>query len=229
MTSTFLVGVTGESQVNNDGTSRQELIKRLRAGDQVKLIPDPTNPHDRWAVRVLTDDGQQIGWLPSDARDAGPLLKGEPVTATVHAIRGGTEDKPFFGVVLEITKGDPDWTRFNELTRVARPFDARVKAALELKDAADPESMVAAFRHIIADIRTFTQSNPQASAHRCFEVPVDELTHALERQKKFSEALEVIEDWKTAYDPVQPNKSIAAKIRKRADRLELKLKKQKAP
>jgi len=225
MSNTFLVGVKGECQINKDGRSRQELIKQLHVGDQVKLIPDPTNPYDRWAVRVLTVDGQQIGWLQSDARDAAPLLKGEPVAATVHAIRGGTEDKTFLGVVLELTKGDPDWTRFDELRLAALPFDERIKAAWQLNKTENVDAMIAAFRQIVADVRTFTLSNPHASAHRSIELPIDELTLALERQKKYADALDFIEDWKTSYDPVQPNKAIANRIRKRADRLQKRLRK----
>ena len=89
MTRTFLVGVRGESFVNEDGTSRQDLIRQLRPGAAVELVADPTNPHDRWAVKVQAESGHQIGWLPSDARDADTLLKGEPMSAAIHAIHGG--------------------------------------------------------------------------------------------------------------------------------------------
>ena len=84
MSRTFLVGVRGESHNNDDGASRQDIIRRMRANEPVQLRADPTNQHDRWAVKVLTQSGEQIGWLPSDARDADALLKGEPIEATVH-------------------------------------------------------------------------------------------------------------------------------------------------
>lgn len=88
MIRTFLVGVRGESYNNDDGASRQDIIRRMRANESVQLQADPTNPHDRWAVKVLTQSGEQIGWLPSDARDADALLKGEPIEAVVHGIIG---------------------------------------------------------------------------------------------------------------------------------------------
>ena len=129
MSRSFLVGVRGESHNNDDGTSRQDIIRRMRTNEPVQLKPDPTNQHDRWAVKVLTQSGEQIGWLPSDARDADALLKGEPIEAAVHAVRGGTTwlkrllGKKSVGVVLRITKGEPDWGRRTQLEDRAKKLE----------------------------------------------------------------------------------------------------------
>lgn len=225
MTRTFLVGVKGESHLNEDGSSRQEVIKLLRVGESVKLVPDPTNLHDRWAVKVLTENNQQIGWLPSDARDADALVKGEPIFATVHALRGGTNwfnrliGKKFIGVVLAIVKGEPDWKRRQILQDAAKPFDQQVEKALELEKLGDIDAAIVAFKEVIADIKTFTEVNPHASAHRSRPIPIDRLSMALERKKLHEEALAVIRDWEGTFDPVQPTKTVADTVRKRSERL----------
>jgi hypothetical protein len=228
MTRTFLVGVKGESHSNENGTSRQEIIKRLKVGEHVKLVPDPTNVHDRWAVKVLSADGLQIGWLPSDARDADALIKGEPITATVHALRGGTNwfnrliGKKFIGVVLAIIKSEPDWKRRQMLQDAAKPFDKQVEKALELEKLGDIDAAIVAFKQVIADVKVFTKENPYASAHRNHHLPIDRLSMALERKKLHEEALAVIRDWENTFDPVQPTKTVSDTIRKRLERLKNK-------
>lgn len=230
MSRTFLVGVRGESYNNDDGVSRQDIIRRMRAKDPVQLQADPTNQHDRWAVKVLTQSGDQIGWLPSDARDADTLLKGEPIEAAVHAVHGGTNwfnrllGKKSVGVVLRITKGDPDWGRRAQLEERAKKFDEQVAAALKLEQTGDIDAAIPALAEAIAAIRSFTLTDPYASAHRRLHAPVDRLSLLLERRKAYADALCLIQDWKATFDPVQPNRSVADTLNKRAERLQSKLK-----
>lgn len=220
-----LVGVRGESFANEDGKSRQEIIRTLRAGMPVTLVADPNNEHDRRAVKVLTAGGEQIGFLPSDARDSDAVLKGEPIEATIHSLNGGTNwfqrmlGKRSIGVVLKIRKGDPDWGRRRALEEIARPVDEIVKKALEMEKSAKAEEAIAAMLASIELVRELTNSNPYASAHRQVPAPVDRLSMLLERQKRFVEALEVIAAWKTTFDPVQPGKAVCDTLRKRAERL----------
>ena len=229
MIRTFLVGVRGESYNNDDGASRQDIIRRMRANESVQLQADPTNPHDRWAVKVLTQSEEQIGWLPSDARDADALLKGEPIEAVVHAVRGGTNwikrllGKKSVGVVLRITKRDPDWDRRARLEARAKKIDERVAAALKLEKSGDTDEAVLALTESISEVRTFTTADPYASAHRRLHAPVDRLSLLLERRKAYADALSVIHEWQTTFDPVQPGKSIVDSLNKRADRLRAKL------
>ncbi len=226
---TFLVGVKGESFANDDGTSRQEIIRRLRKGASVQLVADPTNPNDRWAVKVLTEKGEQIGWLPSDARDADALLKGEPIAARVHAIHGGTNwfnrllGKKHVGVVLMIDKSDPDWSRRARLEKIARAYDRRVVDSLAIEKRGDPEAAIEAYRSVIAEVRELTKRDPYTSAHRRLSIPVDRLSLLLERQTLYREALDVIDESLAAFDPVQPTKSVRDTLTKRRDRLRQQL------
>ena len=225
MTRTFLVSVKGESFQNDDGSSRQEIIRRLRPGRALKLVPDPSNPLDRWAVKVFVEGGMQVGWLPSDARDADALLKGEPISAIVHSVTGGTNwlkrlfGKKHVGLVLSLIKGEPDWNRRERLQAIARPLDEKVEAALLLDKSNTADDAIAALRGAVQDIAAFTRSDPLASAHRQQPSPIDRLSLRLERQKKYQDALKVITEWQTSGDPVQPGKAVRDQISKRAERL----------
>jgi hypothetical protein len=55
--------IAGESFRNNDGTSRQAIIRRCHVGEVLRLEPEPSNPHDANAMRVLRMPGEQIGYL----------------------------------------------------------------------------------------------------------------------------------------------------------------------
>lgn len=225
----ILVGVRGESFANEDGSSRQDIVRALKVGTQMQLVADPLNSFDRHAVKVLTPQGQQVGFLPSDARDADAVLKGDPISATVYAVHGGTNwfqrllGKRSVGLVLTLRKSDPDWKRRAALEAIASPVDVQVQAAIALEKSAPAETAVEAMRAAIASVRALTAADPFASAHRGTPAPVDRLSMLLERAKRFPEALQVIEDWQRTFDPVQPGAQVAASIRKRAERLRAKL------
>jgi hypothetical protein len=69
---------------NDDGTSRIAAQQLCSIGDPVKLVPEPNNEHDRNAIRVLLQTGQQIGYISARqaARFAGKV---HLLTATVHS------------------------------------------------------------------------------------------------------------------------------------------------
>lgn len=223
----ILVGVRGERFANDDGSSRQDIIRTLKVGAPVRLVADPLNPHDRWAVKVVTPAGQ-IGFLPSDARDADAVLRGEPISATIHAVHGGTNffqrllGKRSIGVVLKVRKSDPDWSRRAQLEALAAPVDAQVKTALALEESGDAPSAIVAMQDAIARIYVFTQADAYASAHRRLAAPIDRLSLLLERARRFPEALEVLEVWQRTFDPVQPGAQVAQTLRKRTERMRSK-------
>ena len=99
--------VVGESFKNEDGSSRQDIIKKLRSGDTVYLSHDANNPYSKsgQAISVITDHGQ-IGHLPEkdEKREAifFRLEDGLPVEARVLNIMGGSKDRPSRGVWIEV-------------------------------------------------------------------------------------------------------------------------------
>jgi len=52
MSNSFRVKLKGVTKDNKDGINRQEIIQKLKVGDKVNFIAEPTNPYDRWAVSV---------------------------------------------------------------------------------------------------------------------------------------------------------------------------------
>lgn len=105
------VGIAGENHANPDGSSRQAELCNCIAGEPVTLVREPTNPHDRQAVRVDTVRGITIGYLKRDDRWISELMdKGVPVRGIVNDIMGGTARKPSRGCVLRLRAGgkNPD-------------------------------------------------------------------------------------------------------------------------
>ncbi|MBU2676470.1 MAG: HIRAN domain-containing protein [Gammaproteobacteria bacterium] len=202
--------VRGVSFKNRDGSSRQEIARTLKPSQPVRLIAEPLNEHDRWAVAVFTADGKQIGYLPSDARESMTLLRGEPMSAVVDKLIGGTNwfrriilGKKSVGVVLEITKSEPDWSRWSELSAKAKKYDDAVKAANELEKSGDIDAAISAYQKVVHDIAELTERDLCASAHRYVPTPVDRLSLLLEKSRRHEEALQVIEEWQSRYDPIE--------------------------
>ena len=107
---TKIVGVTFP---NPDGSSRQQILKRMRRAEceyeAVYLEPEPDNPHDKNAVKVLNIKGEQMGYLSSDlAADILKMLsEGKEFSAVITSFTGGEKDKPIVGCNIEITTSYP--------------------------------------------------------------------------------------------------------------------------
>ena len=93
--------VVGVSKINDDGSSRQELIRKLiREDDPIRLEPEPDNAYDPHAVRVLSNHGHQIGYLPREtAERVASAIENE---ATIHCRVAWTGGEKFAGVGLRI-------------------------------------------------------------------------------------------------------------------------------
>jgi hypothetical protein len=99
----FFTKVVGVSYENKDGTSRQSIIERCRPGEILRLVREPDNPHDTNAVKVLRQNGEQLGYLPGHvvmtglARD---MDRGNYFRVEVEAITRGGEQ--ILGVNIRI-------------------------------------------------------------------------------------------------------------------------------
>ena len=73
----FSVTVAGITFTNVDGSSRSKIAASCSYGQKLLLIREPNNIHDSNAVKVLTEDERQLGYLsPHDASDVQAPLKG---------------------------------------------------------------------------------------------------------------------------------------------------------
>ena len=114
---------------------RQDVIKTLTVGDQLVIEREPSNEHDANAVKIMTVDGLQVGYLNKDlAAHIAPALDAGFITYTgeVTQVTGGTGDKPTLGVNIllkssrsrDLVKSplDNEYVQFNPTTH--RYFDA---------------------------------------------------------------------------------------------------------
>jgi len=226
MASTFTVKLHGVSFANADGNSRQDLIGRLKVGQQVALRAEPANPHDRHAVGVFSDQGQ-IGYLPSDARDASAILRGEAVSARVVRVYGGPRFwhklfglKRNYGVTIELTKGEPDWKAFSANRNKVEPSEKLIAEGLAAEKAGRTADAMALYK-ALEEMVEMNRSDPQAAAHRYTAVPINRLTLLLQREGQILAAIKAIDLWRSASDPIGLTKADADAIQKR----ELKLRK----
>jgi hypothetical protein len=105
----YSIAVVGESR-------RQSALRTLsngwrERGDNVsfivELIPEPDNPYDAHAVKVVIQGGEQAGYLSrEDADDYRTVMKALSETGKKGLCRakliGGTDDKPTFGVIIDL-------------------------------------------------------------------------------------------------------------------------------
>lgn len=101
---TKIVGVTHS---NDDGSSRQKILKRMKEtaqkGDLLELRREPDNPHDKNAIAVYNKDGEQLGYINRETAEefAQYMDSGERVTAEVDKIIGG--DEHYYGCIIDIS------------------------------------------------------------------------------------------------------------------------------
>jgi hypothetical protein len=99
------MAVVGETETNADGRARQDIIAKLRSGEDIDLERgDASEPN---AVRVVSRLGE-IGRLSrADADNIAPFLDGGGrVSASIAHINGGTSTDTAFNVVISVVAID---------------------------------------------------------------------------------------------------------------------------
>ncbi len=100
----FFTKVAGVSHANQDGTSRQKIIKKCRTLEKLTLDHEEDNPHDRNAVRVCRENGEQIGYLQQELAEevVSRSERGYRYAAFVKDVTGGRPSSPTHGINLLI-------------------------------------------------------------------------------------------------------------------------------
>jgi len=93
--------VVGVSKLNDDGTSRQEVIHReVEEEDKLSLLEEPENLRDPNAVKVLSKSGNQIGYLN---REIAQIVRSAILNeAEIHATVTWVNGNELLGVGLRI-------------------------------------------------------------------------------------------------------------------------------
>lgn len=103
-TKRFICAVVGESFRNDDGTSRQDIIRRCAVGEPVLLVPEPLNRYDRNAIAVRrAATGEQLGYLRREvaARLVDDLADDYTASAFIYRI-GNADPQIPLGVFLSV-------------------------------------------------------------------------------------------------------------------------------
>ena len=114
----FFTKVAGVTHDNEDGTSRQGILKECSPGEILTLACEPDNPHSKWAVKVCRDNGEQIGYLSDhiagNAMGAGwcvskHIQRDYAVDAWVMQVTGSGKKRR--GVNIAVVIGPPGTSR----------------------------------------------------------------------------------------------------------------------
>lgn len=95
---------------------RQDAAATCYQGQALDLVRDTHNQHDQNAIAVFAGT-DRIGYVPRDMNSgfAEYLDSGRDLDAEVHAVVGGTPDKPILGVVMAIYLPNDVQIEFEEL------------------------------------------------------------------------------------------------------------------
>lgn len=105
----FSLPAVGERFDNEDGTSRQEELRRCLPGEMVHLEREPDNPHDHMAVAIFSDRGIKVGYLARERAQwiGSKMDRGYDVRAIVERVRGARLEGALLGLVIRISM-DPE-------------------------------------------------------------------------------------------------------------------------
>lgn len=102
---TKIAGVTFQ---NEDGTNRQDHIKRLNKGDILGLELDDNNPYDCNAIKILDKENNILGYIKktlcADIR-AG-MKKGWKYEVKVSMVTGQDQQTVGCNILIEATKDE---------------------------------------------------------------------------------------------------------------------------
>lgn len=77
--------------------NRQRTIAKLKVGDELKFLMEPTNPYDNYAIQIVTLDGKQIGYASNEYNQEifKKLKNGKKYKLIVLNITGGGFDSNY--------------------------------------------------------------------------------------------------------------------------------------
>lgn len=106
----FSLPACGEWFDNEDGTSRQEELALCRPGDEVQLVREPDNPHDRMAVAIFSTRGIRVGYLKRDRAVwiGSKIDRGYEVRAIVERVKGSNLPGSALGLVMRVSMDGDD-------------------------------------------------------------------------------------------------------------------------
>lgn len=105
----FSLPACGECFDNDDGTSRQEELRRCEPGEIVDLVREPHNQHDPLAVAIFSARGVRLGYLRRDRAQwiGSKIDRGYDVRAIVERVKGLHLEGATLGLVIRLSIAAP--------------------------------------------------------------------------------------------------------------------------
>jgi len=102
-TNRFHTAIAGVTHDNDDGSSRQEILRKCTIGERLILEHFPLTDHPN-AVKILKTNGEMLGWIRSYVAEGIVefLNSGGTVRAVITELTGGTTDKKTLGCNIEV-------------------------------------------------------------------------------------------------------------------------------
>lgn len=228
----FSIAVVGVTKENRDGSSRQSIIKNSNVGGRIKLVREYDNQYDPNAVAVLTENDEQIGYLPKGDRLAHHIDSGGRVSAILIKKTGGPglvgkilgNSKKNYGCVIQIKKGSYDWETVTPFMEESREIEELLREARNLEQS-NPELSIDQYQDAVIRIIALDAKSRMAAAWRRARHPVNRLSLMLEKSKSYEEALAVISEYERKTDVFGLTVSEEESVKKRKLRLEKRLNK----
>ncbi|MCX5804991.1 MAG: HIRAN domain-containing protein [Proteobacteria bacterium] len=224
---TFRAKIAGVIHNNNDGTSRQEILRKCSLGESLVLQRDYNNAFDEYAIAVLRKTREQVGFIPRQVAFRHPAMndlaphmdQGGEVSAKIVSLIGGECE-----IEIEVIGCDG-----------GKPYQLREAEARDLRDKAkalersDPKEAIRLYRQSIAkmlevdslirETRFFKNQVAELGydlgTWRRSSLPIERITALLERQKNYSECLEEISSYENTEDRKGLSQNDFRKIRER--------------
>lgn len=116
----FSLPVIGERHDNEDGTSRQAELALCSPGEEVLLVREPENPHDRMAVAVVSCRGVKVGYLKRDRAVwiGSKIDRGYDVRAIVERVKGSHLPDATLGLVMRVNMDGEEPELLNPSVRI---------------------------------------------------------------------------------------------------------------
>lgn len=240
---TYVAEVVSLTRPNKDGGNRQEILKRCRKGERVRLVRETDAPDDPDGVAVFRENGEQLGYVEPYRAPWWHIYRNGEIAASILALGSPDHLRSFnkshqrqtpdeqerieFGCLLQITEGGfgkdylPFWDKNREIENLLRSGQE--------KERESPEEAVAIYRMVTEGIIKLDSTSPLAKAWRMVRFPVNRLSLLLDKMGRAEEALQAIESYEKYDDrPVGISTGEREAITKRKERLLVKLGRAKA-
>tara|TARA_R110001592_G_C13135396_1_gene746911 strand:- start:1450 stop:2181 length:732 start_codon:yes stop_codon:yes gene_type:complete len=226
----FTLSIVGVTHSNDDGSNRQDILAKAKAGEKIKLVREYENEFDKEAVAVFNSRNEQLGYLPKGDRLAHHIDSGGKLTATINKIIGGPsffqkilkKEGKSYGCVLLIKKGSYDWDVVNPLIEESKSI-VNILEKAKKQEASNIDTSVKLYKEAIVKIEAMDSKGRLAASWRRVRHPINRLSLLLEKQKELDAAYQAIAEYEAFNDIFGLLKTDLDSVEKRKLRLEKKL------